>query len=148
LEEQTKGRCKDDIVTIGGAEINFAIGCAPLGLQVKWISSLGNDEFGAYIQNTVRGLKSVMLADARVLYLTGVFPSIHPANIAADTVGAGDGFNAGAMFGYLRGWPLERTLSFANAAGAMVVSVNGDNEGLPSRTEAEAFLREAEIIER
>ena len=40
---------------IGGAELNFAIGCARLGLKTGWISRLGNDEFGRHIFNTVRG---------------------------------------------------------------------------------------------
>src|SRR5699024_4584276 len=40
---------------VGGAELNFAIGCARLGLQTGWVSRLGNDEFGKYILNFVRG---------------------------------------------------------------------------------------------
>ena len=40
---------------VGGAELNFAIGCARLGLEVKWMSRLGGDEVGKYIYKTVRG---------------------------------------------------------------------------------------------
>jgi len=40
---------------IGGAEMNFAIGCARLGLNSKWISRLGKDEFGRVIYNFARG---------------------------------------------------------------------------------------------
>jgi len=40
---------------VGGAELNFAIGCARLGMKTGWISRLGNDEFGKYILNFVRG---------------------------------------------------------------------------------------------
>src|SRR5690625_133761 len=40
---------------IGGAELNFAIGTARLGLTSKWISRLGNDEFGRVIYNFARG---------------------------------------------------------------------------------------------
>lgn len=40
---------------IGGAELNVAIGCARLGLNVGWISRLGDDDFGKHILKTVRG---------------------------------------------------------------------------------------------
>ncbi|MGP4041467.1 sugar kinase [Gracilibacillus sp. D59] len=40
---------------VGGAETNVAIGLARLGHNVGWISKLGQDEFGTYILNTVRG---------------------------------------------------------------------------------------------
>ena len=40
---------------IGGAELNFAVGVVRLGLNCKWISRLGNDEFGRVIYNFARG---------------------------------------------------------------------------------------------
>ena len=39
---------------IGGAELNVAIGCARLGLNVGLISNLGNDDFGKFILRSVR----------------------------------------------------------------------------------------------
>ena len=36
-----------------------------------------------------------------------------------DTVGAGDTFNAGFVFGFLHGWPLQKTLEFACACGSL-----------------------------
>ena len=75
----------------------------------------------------------------------------HPAFPVAkvvDTVGAGDGFDAGFLYGVIHGWPIERTLEFANAIGAMVVQVHGDNEGLPYLEEVEGFLGEREVVER
>ncbi|MDC3416911.1 sugar kinase [Aquibacillus salsiterrae] len=41
--------------TIGGAESNVAIALSRLGHQVGWISKLGDDEFGLYIRNFIRG---------------------------------------------------------------------------------------------
>jgi len=41
--------------SIGGADSNVAIALARLGHSTGWFSRLGNDEFGRYIQNTVRG---------------------------------------------------------------------------------------------
>ncbi|MEW9671810.1 sugar kinase [Ammoniphilus sp. 3BR4] len=285
---------------IGGAELNFAIGCARLGLKTGWISRLGNDEFGRFIQYSARGegmdVSQVKLVDgyptslnfkevmedgagrtfyyransptstmtpddldeeyfkqAKLLHVTGVFPAIGgnnveiirralqlakqhgllvsfdpnirlklwskeqaketltsflpfvdivltgeeeadlllnvteleaikekfmeygaryviikrgehgsigfdrdqkveappiPARKVVDTVGAGDGFDAGFVFGILNGWELSKALTFANAVGSMVVSVKGDNEGLPLYEDVQAFLGEREVIER
>ncbi|MBD8136941.1 sugar kinase [Bacillus sp. CFBP 13597] len=41
--------------TIGGAEANVAISLARLGHQVSWMSRLGNDEFGLFVHNFIRG---------------------------------------------------------------------------------------------
>ncbi|MFX0560483.1 sugar kinase [Tepidibacillus infernus] len=285
---------------IGGAELNVAIGCARLGLKTGWISRLGNDEFGRYILNKIRGegidICQVKLVDgfptslnfkeimedgsgrtfyyrwdsptfsltpdqldedyfkqAKLLHITGVFPAIGGKNFevimkaitlakqngllisfdpnirlklwskekakeklsqflpyvdivltgeeeaelligeteakrvikkfksfgasyvaikrgekgsigsygdqyievsaliprkVVDTVGAGDGFDAGFIYGVLKGWDLQKTLRFANAIGSMVVSVSGDNEGLPYYEDVLAYLGEMEIVER
>ncbi|HJV44886.1 MAG TPA: sugar kinase [Bacillota bacterium] len=41
--------------TIGGAESNVAIALARLGHQVGWISRLGDDEFGLFVRQFIRG---------------------------------------------------------------------------------------------
>ncbi|MFC4557659.1 sugar kinase [Virgibacillus kekensis] len=285
---------------VGGAELNLAIGCSRLGLNAGWISKLGNDEFGKYIQTFTRGegidishvdlvdgfptslnFKEIMedgsvrtfyyrdksptltmtpedldesyFQNAKILHLTGIFPAIDPKNMeiferaislakkyglkisfdpnirlrmwskeeakevlskilphvdillagdeemdiiigekdpekiiergkdlgisfiavkqgdkgsvgyykgetfeaapikpakVVDTVGAGDGFNAGVLFGFLYNWSLKRTLEFANTIGSMVVGVKGDNEGLPYYEDVQQRLGEVERIER
>ncbi|GGA90958.1 sugar kinase [Ornithinibacillus halotolerans] len=285
---------------VGGAELNFAIGCTRLGLKSGWISRLGKDEFGTHIRNFARGegvdvsqvdfvegyptslnFKEIMedgsvrtfyyrdksptltltpedldesyFKNAKVLHLTGIYPAIDPVNRrvfekaislakkhgvkvsfdpnirlklwskeeardylseilphvdillagdeemeiiwgvkdpeaiirkakeigityvaikqgdkgsvgyyndevikveakkarkVVDTVGAGDGFNAGFMYGVLNGWDLKKSLEFGNTVGAMVVSVKGDNEGLPYLEDVKIFLGEKENIER
>jgi 2-dehydro-3-deoxygluconokinase len=285
---------------IGGAELNFAIGCSRLGLQAGWISRLGKDEFGRYIQYCARGegidtseveliedyptsiyfrevledgngrsfyyreksptltmseqdLSEEYFQKAKLLHVTGVFPSIcsnnreiikkavkiakqngllvsfdpnirlkmwskeearefihellpyvdilltgedeaeiilgsdslenyikkfHEYGISkvvikkgadgsigsdgtqvynmppikaravVDTVGAGDGYDAGFISSLLKGWSFEKSLHFANAVGSMVVSVKGDNEGLPYFEDVQAFLGETKFIER
>ncbi|MFW6007532.1 MAG: sugar kinase [Halanaerobiales bacterium] len=40
---------------LGGAESNFAVGLSRLGINVGWISRLGNDSFGDYIEFFIRG---------------------------------------------------------------------------------------------
>ncbi|WP_181347532.1 sugar kinase [Thalassobacillus sp. CUG 92003] len=286
---------------VGGAELNFALGCARLGLNIGWVSRLGADEFGRYIHNFMRGegvdVSAVQLVEGyptslnfkeikgdgsgntfyyransptltltkdtldeayvtrgKLLHITGVFAAVdanknvdllhHAVKLAkqngmlvsldpnirlklwtkdearealstllpyvdvlltgvdeaellfgvtdsqaimehcrsynidtvaikkgadgaegyhkgehvqaqpvrprkvVDTVGAGDGFDAGFIHGFLQGWSLEKILQFANTIGSMVVSVEGDNEGLPYLHEVLVQLGEKESVER
>lgn len=284
---------------VGGAELNFAIGIARLGLSSKWISRLGNDEFGRVIYNFARGegvdVSNVKLVDdystslnfkeinkdgsgrtfyyrdnspilalnpeditnemfkkINIVHLTGVFLSLnkkcrsivdkiirkaksndvtisfdpnirlklwtiekarevfneifpnidillagldemkliigegskatlekfaHTYQIrdlvikdggngsmlyrngkwtkekafdvnVVDTVGAGDGFDAGYIYGYLHHYEPSKLLKFANGVGALVTTVSGDNEGLPYLDEAKAFVNNEHIIDR
>jgi ribokinase len=58
-----------------------------------------------------------------------------------DTTGAGDAFNAGVIFGLLRDWGLDRTLQFANAVAAIVISrPRGGEAGYPGPDEVYEFL--------
>ena len=57
-----------------------------------------------------------------------------------DTTGAGDAFHGGFIFGLLRGWPLERTLRFACATGALNCRALGGQAGLPVLAEVEELL--------
>ncbi|MFC0274553.1 sugar kinase [Metabacillus herbersteinensis] len=284
---------------VGGAELNFAIGCARLGLHTKWASRLGSDEFGRVIYNFARG-EGVDMTDVKfvegyptslnfkeiredgsgktfyyryqspiltmepedmtenmfngieLIHLTGVFLAIDSKNLAIakrvleiakqknitvsfdpnirlklwtveqarvayleilpavdilltgldeielilgdsseptleectnqyaieqlvvkdgangskvfkgqtwyrkeafpvkpiDTVGAGDGFDAGYVYSVLNGYSPEEALEFANAVGALVTTVSGDNEGLPYLEEVMALLRKDKVIER
>jgi 2-dehydro-3-deoxygluconokinase len=284
---------------VGGAELNFAIGCARLGLKSKWISRLGNDEFGRVIYNFARGegvdmddvgfvegyptslnfkeiredgsgktfyyryqspiltlepedITEAMLEGISIVHLTGVFLAIDPKNVAVakyliklakekeipvsfdpnirlklwtieearkayfeifpsvdilltgleeiklitgsdvqsslgdfakqynidqlvikdgangsklftndtwyveeafkvtpvDTVGAGDGFDAGYLYSLLKGHSIRERLRFANAVGAIVTTVSGDNEGLPYLDEVLPFINKEAVIER
>lgn len=284
---------------VGGAELNFAIACSRLSLDVTWISRLGKDEFGRHIYNfargegidvshvrfvdgcptslnfkqinedgsgktfyyrdnspivklTVKDITEELFQDISLVHITGVFMSIHPQtrnivykilelaakkevivsfdpnirlkmwtiqeardafakvfpyvdillagldemelilgdsseeslevfankyNIAelvikdgangsklfkenrwlyqnafkvnaVDTVGAGDGFDAGYVYSFLHQKSDSEKLRFANAVGALVTTVKGDNEGLPYLEEVEALLENKKIIER
>ncbi|MDN7246150.1 sugar kinase [Planococcus shenhongbingii] len=284
---------------VGGAELNFAIGCARLGLHTKWTSRLGGDEFGRVIYNFARGegvdmanvefvenyptslnfkeiredgsgktfyyryqspiltlepedITEAMFDGIDLIHLTGVFLAIDPKNLAIvkrvleiasekeikvsfdpnirlklwtleqakaayqeifpyvdilltgldeiemiigdaseaaleqcaidfnigqlvikdggngarlyqdqtwytkeafkvspiDTVGAGDGFDAGYIYAMLHGYSPEDTLEFANGVGALVTTVSGDNEGLPYLQEVKALISKEKIIER
>lgn len=284
---------------VGGAELNFAIGCARLGLTSRWISRLGHDEFGRVIYNFARGegvdmsqvqlvkgyptslnfkeihedgsgktfyyryespiltlttsdITEEMFEGIHLVHLSGVFLAISPNNIqialeiikkakkrnipisfdpnirlklwtieeareafekilphvdifltgleevrlifgrdskadladiakhyhikdfvvkdggngssvfrngvwtdrqafqisVVDTVGAGDGFDAGYIYGYLNQYDPEEILRFANGVGALVTTVSGDNEGLPYLEEVLSFINQEVVIER
>jgi 5-dehydro-2-deoxygluconokinase len=55
-------------------------------------------------------------------------------------LGAGDAFGGALCHGLLAGWPLERTLRFANAAGAIVASRLACSAAMPYESEVDAVL--------
>jgi len=52
-----------------------------------------------------------------------------------DTIGAGDSFDAGFLYGYLQGWPLEKSLSAAAVCGAMSTRKPGGTAAQPTLDE-------------
>ncbi|HEX4006812.1 MAG TPA: sugar kinase [Acidobacteriaceae bacterium] len=65
-----------------------------------------------------------------------------PALVVAsvDAVGAGDSFNAGFLFGYLRHWGLERCVHLGNSAGAFSTTAAGGTLAFRNRAALAAFL--------
>lgn len=55
-------------------------------------------------------------------------------------LGAGDGFGGALCHGLLSGWGLERTLRFANVAGAIVASRRECSTAMPTTAEVEAAI--------
>jgi sugar/nucleoside kinase (ribokinase family) len=53
-----------------------------------------------------------------------------------DTVGAGDSFDAGFLYGYLQGWPLANSLRLATACGSLSTRAAGGTAAQPSLEEA------------
>jgi 5-dehydro-2-deoxygluconokinase len=56
-------------------------------------------------------------------------------------LGAGDAFGGALCHGLLSEWELERTIRFANAAGALVAGRLGCADDMPFIDEIEEFLR-------
>jgi 5-dehydro-2-deoxygluconokinase len=56
-------------------------------------------------------------------------------------IGAGDGFGGALCHGLLAGWPLDRTIEFANAAGAIVTTKLECSSAMPTTAEVEEFLK-------
>jgi sugar/nucleoside kinase (ribokinase family) len=52
------------------------------------------------------------------------------------TTGAGDNFDAGFLYGYLAGWPVEVSLKFATACGSLSTQAMGGTGYQPAFEEA------------
>ena len=61
-------------------------------------------------------------------------------------LGAGDSFGGSLIHGLLHGWPLEKTLRYANAAGAIVASRLECSTAMPTAAEV-AELAEQTAVE-
>ena len=62
-----------------------------------------------------------------------------PVNVV-DTVGAGDSFDAGFMYGYLNNWEVEKSLRLACVCGAMSTQQAGGTSGQPTLEEAMKYV--------
>jgi 5-dehydro-2-deoxygluconokinase len=60
-------------------------------------------------------------------------------------LGAGDGFGGALCAGLLAGWPLERTVRFANAAGALVASRLECSTAMPSTDEVLSLMQDDDV---
>ncbi len=58
-------------------------------------------------------------------------------------LGAGDAFGGALCHGLLEGWPLAKTLEFANVAGAIVASRLECSTAMPTAAEVDALLRDS-----
>jgi 5-dehydro-2-deoxygluconokinase len=58
------------------------------------------------------------------------------------TIGAGDGFASGFLFGLVKGLPVVECLHYGNAAAAIVVSRLSCSEAMPTLAEVQEIIRE------
>jgi 2-dehydro-3-deoxygluconokinase len=73
-------------------------------------------------------------------HLTLSQPAIPVAKVI-DTVGAGDGFNAGFIAGLVKGMTLQEALALGAVVGAFAVTSVGDYDGYPTFKEAMELVR-------
>lgn len=59
-----------------------------------------------------------------------------------NTVGAGDAFASGLLFGRRQGWDWQRAARFANACGAIVVTRHGCSAAMPTSQEVYDFMND------
>ena len=58
-----------------------------------------------------------------------------------DTIGAGDSFDAGFLYGWLNGWELVKSLQLAVACGSLSTRAAGGTAAQPTLTEALQYVR-------
>lgn len=101
------------------------------------------DEIAQIIQKF--GVETVTIkigADGAVGYENGekiVSPGFKVKNVV-DAFGAGDSFAAGIIASKLKGWPLEDSLRYANAIGALAVSAPGNIEAIATYDEVMHYI--------
>ncbi|NUS27203.1 MAG: 5-dehydro-2-deoxygluconokinase [Streptomyces sp.] len=75
------------------------------------------------------------------LHRDGRFAEIPPVSVqVVNGLGAGDAFGGALCHGLLSGWDLDRTVRYANAAGALVASRLACSAAMPTRSEIEGLL--------
>lgn len=62
-----------------------------------------------------------------------------------DMSGAGDAFDGAFLVGWLSGWPLEKCMAFANAAGALTTTGLGVVRSIPRRVDVEALMHKQSL---
>ncbi|HBY93139.1 MAG: carbohydrate kinase family protein [Ardenticatenaceae bacterium] len=92
-------------------------------------------EYGPSVVCVTMGAAGALVASADGSLQVAVFPVT-----VVDSTGAGDCFAAGCVHGFLKGWPLSATATFASAVGAISVTQRGGHTGTPTADEVRAFL--------
>jgi sugar/nucleoside kinase (ribokinase family) len=64
-----------------------------------------------------------------------------------DTVGAGDCFDAGFVYGYRNKWDLAKTLKLAVCCGSLSTRKAGGTEAQPDLSEAMKFIKKMDNVE-
>lgn len=78
---------------------------------------------------------------ARIYYSPSKYEDVPGYRVEVlNTLGAGDAFAAGFIKGYLSGWTLQRSVRYANACGAIVVTRHGCANFNPYSSEVSDFL--------
>ena len=106
-----------------------------VGERDPWRAAQALLDAGIELAVVKRGPDGVL---ARTLAETVEVPPV-PVQVL-NGLGAGDGFGGALCHGLLAGWPLERTLRFANAAGAIVASRLECSTAMPTTAEVERLL--------
>jgi len=94
-----------------------------------------------YIQSKVKCLGVKLGGNGAILCQGSKKYNCEPIDVAViDTVGAGDSFDAGFIFGYLAGWDAMQILKLANICGGLSTRQAGGTAAQPTIDEAMSFL--------
>jgi sugar/nucleoside kinase (ribokinase family) len=107
------------------------------------------------VDDVEQGAKALLAAGARCIIVklgaagAAVWQAAGHQHVPAfsvqvfSTVGAGDAFNAGLLYGLRQEWVLEEAIRFGNAVAALVISGQRGILDCPSLEQATSFLRQA-----
>lgn len=113
--------------------------------KTEALSITGSDNIGSAAEQLASksklaaiklGAEGAFLQNGEKAILT---PSIS-VNVV-DTIGAGDSFDAGFLYGYLHHWNLEKTLRLAAVCGALSTQAAGGTAAQPTLEETLGFLK-------
>jgi sugar/nucleoside kinase (ribokinase family) len=82
-----------------------------------------------------QGANGALIATADRIFTQ---PAITPKNFQ-DSIGAGDAFDSGIVYGVLNGWDIEKTARFAAAAASCTLEGIGGTKTAPSAEQASAI---------
>lgn len=122
-----------DILLPGRDEAQLLVGPGEPEALCRHLRALGPSVIGLKL-----GSAGAAAADA-----SGVYFAPSPPVTVVDTIGAGDGFAAAFLACRLKGYTLPQTVALAAAAGALVTTVSGDVEGLPTWDELMACVQQS-----
>lgn len=91
--------------------------------------------YGPQIVCITMGANGSLAVSAAETFRANAFPVQ-----VVDSTGAGDCFAAGFVYGFLMGWPLAQTATFASAVGALSVTHRGGHSNLPNLAQVMTFL--------
>jgi sugar/nucleoside kinase (ribokinase family) len=82
-------------------------------------------------------------ASGAVAYQQGVLARVEALSMqVVDTVGAGDSFDSGFLYGYLHQWPVGKSLRLASVCGSLSTQAAGGTNAQPTYEEAMHYVRE------
>ena len=119
--------------------------------EVEALSITGKDVINEALSALSKNISTVTIKlGARGAITTDTFSPVLNLNAVqvdvVDTVGAGDSFDAGFIYGYLKQWPLGDTLKLATACGTMSTLKAGGTTGQPTLEEANQFIETHYLI--
>lgn len=95
-----------------------------------------------------RGGKTVLIVKRGKAGATVFAPGLEGIDVAGfpveilNTVGAGDAFAGGLLYGFAQGWDWRRAVRMGNACGALVVTRHGCSTAMPTLREALDFIEQ------
>ena len=134
---------RDEVWELCAPVISAAYVVLPSGAEARMLTGAGDDE-AACRQLAEMGVPYVVLKEGRGG--SSVFTSGQRFHAPAyqvtelDPTGAGDCYDAGFVYGLVKGWEPGRCAQFGNALGAMTVQVRGPMEGFSRLADVLSFM--------